>query len=342
MMSTDDLRGPRVRVETGVPEVRSPQDRGEPVWRPRGLGAGLAATLLAIPVVSMEREVLTEPLTLGPFTVDEAPRRSIPLDAHPRVEKWFVDFQTSRRAEFDHLLARKQRFDHVIESNLRARGMPEELVFIPMIESQYSPLAVSRVFAVGLWQFMSPTAMQYGLRMDEYVDERRDPVRATDAALDYLGYLHDRFGGSWYLAAAAFNAGPGRLERVLNRHAQGRAWDDALFWEIIDHLPRETREYIPKMIAVSRLAREVEIVDASATVTPYRYEQIFVPGSTTLRSVAASLDANVQLIVALNPHLVQGITPPGEMFPVRVPVGSGGAAVSRLSGDIPIRRADDD
>ncbi len=341
-MSTDDLRGPRVRVETGGPEVRSPQDRGEPVWRPRGLGAGLAATLLAIPVVSMEREVLTEPLTLGPFTVDEAPRRSIPLDAHPRVEKWFVDFQTSRRAEFDHLLARKQRFDHVIESNLRARGMPEELVFIPMIESQYSPLAVSRVFAVGLWQFMSPTAMQYGLRMDEYVDERRDPVRATDAALDYLGYLHDRFGGSWYLAAAAFNAGPGRLERVLNRHAQGRAWDDALFWEIIDHLPRETREYIPKMIAVSRLAREVEIVDASATVTPYRYEQIFVPGSTTLRSVAASLDANVQLIVALNPHLVQGITPPGEMFPVRVPVGSGGAAVSRLSGDIPIRRADDD
>ena len=341
-MSTDDLRGPRVRVETGGPEVRSPQDRGEPVWRPRGLGAGLAVTLLAIPVVSMEREVLTEPLTLGPFTVDEAPRRSIPLDAHPRVEKWFVDFQTSRRAEFDHLLARKQRFDHVIESNLRARGMPEELVFIPMIESQYSPLAVSRVFAVGLWQFMSPTAMQYGLRMDEYVDERRDPVRATDAALDYLGYLHDRFGGSWYLAAAAFNAGPGRLERVLNRHAQGRAWDDALFWEIIDHLPRETREYIPKMIAVSRLAREVEIVDASATVTPYRYEQIFVPGSTTLRSVAASLDANVQLIVALNPHLVQGITPPGEMFPVRVPVGSGGAAVSRLSGDIPIRRADDD
>ncbi len=341
-MSTDDLRGPRVRVETGGPEVRSPQDRGEPVWRPRGLGAGLAATLLAIPVVSMEREVLTEPLTLGPFTVDEAPRRSIPLDAHPRVEKWFVDFQTSRRAEFDHLLARKQRFDHVIESNLRARGMPEELVFIPMIESQYSPLAVSRVFAVGLWQFMSPTAMQYGLRMDEYVDERRDPVRATDAALDYLGYLHDRFGGSWYLAAAAFNAGPGRLERVLNRHAEGRAWDDALFWEIIDHLPRETREYIPKMIAVSRLAREVEIVDASATVTPYRYEQIFVPGSTTLRSVAASLDANVQLIVALNPHLVQGITPPGEMFPVRVPVGSGGAAVSRLSGDIPIRRADDD
>lgn len=341
-MSTDDLRGPRVRVETEGLEVRSPQDRGEPVWRPRGLGAGLAATLLAIPVVSMEREVLTEPLTLGPFTVDEAPRRSIPLDAHPRVEKWFVDFQTSRRAEFDHLLARKQRFDHVIESNLRARGMPEELVFIPMIESQYSPLAVSRVFAVGLWQFMSPTAMQYGLRMDEYVDERRDPVRATDAALDYLGYLHDRFGGSWYLAAAAFNAGPGRLERVLNRHAEGRAWDDALFWEIIDHLPRETREYIPKMIAVSRLAREVEIVDASATVTPYRYEQIFVPGSTTLRSVAASLDANVQLIVALNPHLVQGITPPGEMFPVRVPVGSGGAAVSRLSGDIPIRRADDD
>ena len=95
------------------------------------------------------------------------------------------------------------------------------------------------------------------------------------------------------------------------------------------------------MIAVSRLARDAEVVDASGTVTPYRYDNIFVPGYTTLQSVADALDANAELIFALNPHLTQGMTPPGEMYPVRVPVGSGGAAVARLSGEPPSRRTDD-
>lgn len=341
MLSTDDLRELEARVETGDCRSESPQDRGVTVWRLRGLRAGFLLALLTVPAAWMSRESPSEPFTLDALTVDAAPRTSMPLDDHPRVEKWLEAFQTTRREEFEHLLVRKQRFDDVIQSNLRVRGMPEELVYIPMIESEYSPLAVSRVFAVGLWQFMSPTAMQYGLRMDPYVDERRDPVRATEAALDYLSYLHTRFGGSWYLAAAAFNAGPGRLELLLNRHAAGREWNDALFWDIADYLPRETREYVPKMIAVSRLARDAEVAGGDGTVTPYRYDNIFVPGYTTLESVADALDANAKLIFALNPHLTQGITPPGEMYPVRVPVGSGGAAVARLSGELPARRTDD-
>ncbi len=341
MLSTDDLREPEARVETGDSRSESPQDRGTPVWRLRGSRAGFLTALLTVPVVWMGRDVATQSLTLDALTVDAAPRSSIPLDVHPRVEKWLKAFQTTRREEFEYLLVRKQRFDEVLQSNLRLRGMPEELAYIPMIESEYSPLAVSRVFAVGLWQFMSPTALQYGLRMDPFVDERRDPVRATEAALEYLAYLHNRFGGSWYLAAAAFNAGPGRLEMVLNRHASGREWNDALFWDIADYLPRETREYVPKMIAVSRLARDAEVADSDGTVTPYRYDNIFVPGYTTLQSVADALDANAELIFALNPHLTQGVTPPGEMYPVRVPVGSGGAAVARLSGELPPRRTDD-
>ena len=106
---------------------------------------------------------------------------------------------------------------------------------------------------------MSPTAKQYGLRVDEYVDERRDPVRATDAALDYLQWLHGRF-GSWYLAAAAFNAGPGRVERVLSRHADGRVGDEDVYWQVLEYLPRETREYIPKLIAVTILANRADAV----------------------------------------------------------------------------------
>ena len=347
-MSTDDLRELQARVDKRDSKSESQQDRGALVWRLHGLRAGFVVALLTVPVAWMgqdpeARSAALETVTLDALTVAEAPRTSIPLDVHPRVEKWLEAFQTTRRAEFAHLLVQKQRFDEIIQSNLRTRGMPEELVYIPMIESEYSPFAVSHVSAVGLWQFMSPTAMQYGLRVDPYVDERRDPVRATDAALEYLDYLHNRFGGSWYLAAAAFNAGPGRLERVLNRHAQGKEWNDALFWEIVDYLPRETREYIPKMIAVSRLAREAGPVQAAAgTVTPYRYDNIFVPGHTTLESVADALDANAELIFALNPHLTQGMTPPGEMYGVRVPVGSGAVAVARLSGDLPARRADDD
>ena len=350
-MSADDLRGLSARVDRLDSHDESSQDRREPPWRLAGFRVGVVAASLTVPVVwigqqAATRSVQLDTVSLEAVMVSDAPRRSIPLDVHPRVDKWLEAFRTTRRDEFAHLLIKKKRFDEVIQSNLRMRGMPEELVYIPMIESEYSPFAVSRVSAVGLWQFMSPTALQYGLRVDPYVDERRDPIRATDAALDYLDYLHNRFGGSWYLAAAAFNAGPGRLERVLNRRAEGKEWNDALFWEIVDYLPRETREYIPKMIAVTRLAKEAEaqreaVEFASYTVTPYRYDNIFVPGGTTLQSVADALDANSELLVALNPHLTQRMTPPGEMYGIRVPVGSGAVAVAMLSLDLPARRADD-
>lgn len=355
-MSADDLRGPQARVDTWDSKDESSKDRGAPAWRLHGLRGGFLIALLTVPVAWMGqdpemRTATLETVTLEALTVSDAPATSITLDHHPRVEKWLEAFQTTRRAEFVHLLEKKERFDDIITSKLRARGMPDELVYIPMIESEYSPWAVSHVSAVGLWQFMSPTAMQYGLRVDPFVDERRDPVRATEAALDYLGYLHNRFGGSWYLAAAAFNAGPGRVERVLRRHAAGKEWNDALFWEIVDYLPRETREYIPKMIAVMRLANEAESEAdqvrfasdpiAPGSVTPYRYDNIFVPGGTTLYNVADALDVNAELIFALNPHLTQGMTPRGEMYGVRVPVGSGAAAVAALATHRPMRRADD-
>ena len=183
----------------------------------------LAMPLLLAPLLfwNGEPESAEVALEVPPGTVEALGTR-LPLHVNARVERWMERFQTTEKAAFETLLKRRSVYDELVRGKLRERGMPEELLYLAMMESRLETRAVSKVFAVGLWQFMSPTALQYGLRVDEWVDERRDPVRATDAALDYLQWLHGRF-GSWYLAAAAYNAGPGRVERVLRRHAEGRA-----------------------------------------------------------------------------------------------------------------------
>ncbi len=258
---------------------------------------------------------------------------TLPLHMNERVEKWVERFHTDQRPAFERLLRRQGVYAGMIRSKLRARGMPEELLYLAMMESGLSPFAVSRVSAVGVWQFMGPTAQQYGLRVDEWVDARRDPVRATDAALDYLSYLRDRF-GSWYLAAAAYNAGPNRVERVLRRHADGRSGDEQLYWEVLEHLPPETREYVPRLVAATYIAENPgEFGFDVESDAAYEYDRVFVPGGTSLAQVAHYVRADARLLRTMNPHLVRGITPPDELYPVRVPVGATPAVVASLMGD---------
>jgi len=256
--------------------------------------------------------------------------RRLPLEVNPRVEQWMEELQTTRRAEFQALLDQSGVFEGMIRQKLRERGMPEELLYLAMIESGLSPMAESRVAAVGVWQFMDPTARQMGLRVDEFVDERRDPVRATDAALDYLFWLRARY-GSWYLAVAAYNAGPARIERVLQLYAEGRTGDENLYWEVLRHLPRETREYVPRLIATALLAADAENLGfAPSAASPYAFEEVYVPGGTRLSAVADALDAPLQALRDLNPHLVREVTPPDEMYALRVPPGGGAAVVASL------------
>lgn len=340
-MSANDLRGPMARVDTWDFPVESSKDQRIETSRLRWLGTLMVAPLLAVPVLWTEQDPAARAATLAAVWTEAPSAPAIPLEVNPRVERWMKAFQTTRKDEFELLLSRRERYSEMIRSKLRQRGMPEELIYIPMIESGLSPFAVSRVSAVGLWQFMSPTALQYGLRVDEYVDERRDPVRATDAALDYLEWLHGRFGGSWYLTAAAFNAGPGRMERILNLHADGRVGDEQIYWQVLEHLPRETREYVPKMIAVTLLANDADALGFDAgDVQPYRYDNVFVPGGTTLRQIASILDVEPSELRALNPHLIRGVTPPGELFDVRVPSGRDAEVVHALA-EAQARRADD-
>jgi membrane-bound lytic murein transglycosylase D len=271
-------------------------------------------------------------------SVDALP--SIPLDVNESVEHWLEQFRTIRRAEFEALLERRGVFEGLIRGKLREHGMPEELLYLAMIESGLSPIAESHVAAVGLWQFMGPTALDLGLRVDEYVDERRDPVRATDAALDYLAYLHGRF-GSWYLAAAAYNAGPNRVERVLNRHADGRTGDEDIYWEVLRYLPRETRDYVPRLVATTILANESDASGfAGSRAEAYVFDRVFVPGRTPLSTVAASLGIDVRIVRDLNPHLMRGVTPPAELYGVRVPVGGIPMVMASMAVGPTVPRAD--
>jgi membrane-bound lytic murein transglycosylase D len=143
----------------------------------------------------------------------------------------------------------------MINAKLDAKGMPRELIYLALIESNFNPTARSRVQAVGLWQFMSGTARQFGLTVGRNMDERKNPAKATDAALTYLGELHDRF-GSWYLAAAAYNSGQGTVSRALRTVTGKTKGTDADFFRILPQLPRETQDYVPKLIASARVGRD--------------------------------------------------------------------------------------
>jgi len=322
----------KVRERSACADRVSSNDRlqlSRPFWI--GFLSSVLLSLCLVPLWWAQRSSGEIQISPQVFVAEPEIPPAIPLHINAQVEYWLEEFRTTRNAELLDLLGRQGLFDSLIRGKLQQRRMPEDLLYLAMIESGFSPWAVSQVSAVGLWQFMGPTALQFGLRVDNYVDERRDPVRATDAALDYIEYLHTRF-DSWYLAAAAYNAGPGRVERILNRYAEGRIGDEEIYWEVLRYLPRETRNYVPRFIAVSILAADarvggVEILQEA----PYEYDMVFVPGETYLSAVAESLGVRERVLRNLNPHLTRGVTPPNEIYEVRVPKGGTSAVVASLS-----------
>ena len=170
------------------------------------------------------------------------------------VDSWIDRFQSDLKQSMAIYLERMDRYDDMITTKLAEREMPQELIFLAMIESGFDPKAKSPVSASGLWQFMGATGRQYGLTVTKKVDDRNDPLKATDAALAYLDDLHGRF-GSWYLAFAAYNSGEGRVARVMKSTLGRSTGTDADFYRIASRLPKETRDYVPKMIAAARIAK---------------------------------------------------------------------------------------
>ena len=198
---------------------------------------------------------------IGCATAQPAPesvqreRNDFPLLAHERVDYHLARFTGEKREEFASYLARKADYESMIREKLRRRGMPEELLYLAMIESGFNPEAHSAQSARGIWQLVPDTARRWGLRVDDTTDERKDAEKATDAALSYLAYLYNRF-GSWYLAAAAYNSGENKVARIMTEATGKESGTDEDYLRIWAQLPAETRDFVPVMIAAIRIGRE--------------------------------------------------------------------------------------
>jgi membrane-bound lytic murein transglycosylase D len=255
---------------------------------------------------------------------------------HERVDH-FVDHFTNDpegRDRLETFLIRSGRYLPMITAKLAEHDLPNDLIFLALIESGFDPTAYSHAQASGIWQFLPHTGRSLGLRVDGVMDERNHPERATDAALDYLQYLHDRF-DSWYLAAAAYNAGEGRIARIM-RDVTGseKATSEEDYYRIWDRLPRETRDYVPLMIAAARIAKNPSAYGYEHLVPdePLSVEEVEVPAGTTLAQVAEQSNADVQDLRRLNPHLKKGRVPTdGGPFFVKIPAGFGKSFESNVT-----------
>jgi membrane-bound lytic murein transglycosylase D len=255
------------------------------------------------------------------------PPATYPLVLNDEVQFFLERFTGTHREVVGLWVNRSARFREMIRAVLKKHGLPEDLAYTAMIESGYNPLAVSRVGAKGMWQFMPGTARRYGLRVDHWVDERLDPEKSTVAAAAYLRDLHGMF-GSWTLAQAAYNAGEVTVLRAI------RATGSKDFWTLARsrYLRRETKDFVPQIQAATFIGRDLakygfELGD----VSPLAVDTVVVPPATDLRRVAPSAGVPEETLRSLNAVLVRAVTPPGAPYTLRVPTGKGGAVLAAVT-----------
>jgi len=267
-----------------------------------------------------------EPLPPSPETaqavVDDLGLRDFdfPIPLNDKVLAFVELFSGRLKGYLEEGLSRGSRYLPMVQAIFEAEGLPLDLAYVPLIESAFKPSAVSRAKARGMWQFMRGTALENGLRHDWYLDERADPEKATRAAARYLKFLHEKF-GDWHLALASYNGGYGRVQRAMKR--SGR--DD--FWELSStrrYLPRETRDYVPLILAAVIVARNP--AQYGLTVQPAAempIEVVTITSPTDLRRVADWIGAPLETLQDLNPELRRWTTPVrDDQYPLRVPFGA--------------------
>jgi membrane-bound lytic murein transglycosylase D len=254
---------------------------------------------------------------------------SIPIPLNQRVLDFVSLFQGRLHDFMEDGMKRGSKYLPMIQSVLRAEGLPLDLAYVPLVESAFNPNALSRARAKGVWQFMKGTALENGLRSDWFIDERSDPEKATLAAANYLKTLADLFDGDWHLALASYNSGPGRVQQAIKR---GGRTD---FWQLSEKpklLPRETRDYVPMILAAIVIARNPAQYGFAFEKEESRpFETVSLPRPVDLGRIAEWAGTTIGEIQALNPELRRKTTPIGEsQYSLKVPPGTGGEVARRL------------
>lgn len=255
---------------------------------------------------------------------------SIPTDYNERVEQWLKYFQGKGRPHMERYLSRSTRYMKVMKKILRENGLPEDLIYIALIESGFSPKATSHASAVGYWQFIRGTGKRYGLEISPLIDERRDPILSTQAAAEYFKGLYSVF-GSWYLAMASYNVGENRVKReVMNHYTRD-------FWELARkrRFPKETINYIPKFIAAKMIGHDPAKYGFKDLEyeKPLEFELVRVDKPVNLRQMASKMNFDYDDLKFMNPKFKGEIAPPKQgdngqvVLELRVPIGQSQVAM---------------
>lgn len=310
----------------------APIAKKEPAAAPKKMPAVPVKTLPAPKPVIREATglVLTIPEIAEPPRPSPLAEASFDIEVHDylsndRVEFYIDRFTGPARPTIVSWMQRGRKYEPMIRRTFRQHGIAEDMYYLGLVESGYNPHAYSRAAAVGMWQFMTATGRGFGLRIDWWVDERRDPMRSTKAAARFLSSLRDQF-GSLYLAAAAYNGGPARVSRGLTRYASnvGDSEGDDQFFALAETraFRRETSNYVPQLIAAAAIGKEPWKYGITLEpVAPYTYDSVPVPPRTAIAALTYATGAPLDSLRDHNPHLLRGATPPDVETWVRVPKG---------------------
>lgn len=260
----------------------------------------------------------------------QSPLGEIPLDMTPLTEQWLKYFQGKGRRYMEVYLERSARYIPMMKNTLREYQLPEDLVYIALIESGFSPMAHSHANAVGYWQFIRGTGKRYGLAIDPFIDERRDPVLSTRAAAEYFKALYNLF-GNWHLAMASYNVGENRVKRAVMKYYSRD------FWELVKHrraFPKETKHYVPKFIAAALIAKDPEKYGFTniAYQQPLSFDTVQLVNPVSMTKLAQSMNVDVEQLKLLNPKFRGDYVPQyrGAETMIRVPLGMSQLAVASI------------
>jgi len=274
----------------------------------------LSADLIRRDIAQITSENESIEMGMTKFTIIDDREGHIPLVTNSQVESYIRYFQGKGRKGFNIWLKRYVQYKDLMLPILNQYDLPEELIVVSMIESGFDPKAVSKAKAVGLWQFMYLTGKQYGLNRNWYIDERQDPIKSTHAAAKYFQDLYNEF-EDWYLVLAAYNTGPGRLNRALKLH------DTSDYWQLYS-LPKDTKNYIPYYLSSAIILQNPEKYGFKIPKSnPLKFDEVEIEKSSDLNVLAKAADTRVSTIKKLNPELRQPATPNNGPYSLNIPFG---------------------